>query len=232
MPCNSKRLSLHTSHFIDYVQAQVNDPASARIGREVNNAHQKKVTEIINAHASVPASKVIPFAFSASGHIHPATLLFIDRFLCIAASSPLSAAPSNEKLKFWHAVSGAVVDKTAYLHASHFQRFVNTYHSALFPHTIQQFHPDYATPNRRFRRSRPAPVPADASVSDAASSQSSAPALPLPLHSSSVSNAASSLLPPLTPHAPSAPRAGGGRAGLRPRGVPRDYVGMSQNGLI
>jgi len=224
----------HHPWFIDYVQAQVNDPTAARMSKEVDQAHQKKVSELVRAHASVPPSKVIPFAFCASGYIHPATLLFIDRFLCTAASEPLSSAPSGEKLKFWHAVSGAIVEKTAHLLSAHFQRFVNTYHSTLFPHNIQQFARDYFVPSRRFHR-RPPPRPSAASSDtisslDTVLSQSSAPALPLPLHGSVRVNLEPSSLPRHA-HFPSAlPPAAGTRPGLRPV-ARRDYVSLSQNGL-
>ena len=140
---------------------------------------------------------------------------------------------TDEKLKFLHAVSGAIVEKTAYLLGSHFQRFVNTHHTALFPHNIQRLHQDYAIPNRRFRcghRPQPASAAADLTASDGGSSQCSASALPLPLLSSIASNTEGSVLPPHTRIPPLAPRAG--RDGLRPRTVPRDYVSMSQNGLM
>ena len=223
--------------FIDYVQAQVNNPAAARVGKEVDNAHQKKITELTNAHPSVPASKVIPFAFSASGYIHPATLLFIDRFICMAASTPLSAAPSGEKLKFWHAVVGATVEKTAYLMSAHFQRFVNNYHTALFPHHMHQLQLDYAIPGRQRRRSRvlrriPAASAAasDTSASlDTVPSQSSAPALPLLPLVSIGSTVESSSRPPQA-HVPQALRGAVAREGLRPR-VFRDYMSLSQNGV-
>ena len=161
--------------------------------------------------------------------------MFIEHFLCTAASSPLSAAPSNEKLKFWHAVSGAILEKTAYLLSAHFHRFINTYHTALFPHAILQFHLDYSLPNRRFRRGRaprPASASEDNSVSDTVSSQRSASALPLPLHGSAAFNSEPSSLPPRVSVLPAALRVVAARSGLRPRVVQRDYLDMSQNGLV
>ncbi len=164
--------------------------------------------------------EVIPFAFSASGYIHPATLLFIDRFICIAASPPLSAAPSSEKLKFWHAVSGAVVEKTAYLMSAHFNRFVNNYHTALFPHQMQQLQLDYAIPDRHRRRTRVLrQVPAAADLSaylDTVSSQNSASALSLPLLPlGSAASTFESSSRPLQAHVYPAPRAAVARDGLR-----------------
>ena len=151
----------------------------------------------------------------------------------MAASTPLSAAPSGEKLKFWHAVLGATVEKTAYLMSAHFSRFVNNYHTALFPHHMQQLQLDYAIPDRHRRRprvERRVPAAADASGSlDTASSQNSAPALPLlPLGSAASTFESSSRH--LQAHVFPAPRAAVARDGLRPR-VHRDYVSLSQSGV-
>ena len=99
---------------------------------------------------------------------------------------------------------------------------------------MHQLQLDYAIPGRHRRRSRVlsrVSAASDASASlDTVSSQSSTPALPLLPLVSAGSTVESSSIPPQA-HVPQVWRGAVAREGLRPR-VFRDYVGLSQNGVV
>ncbi len=140
--------------------------------------------------------------------LHLCSLMLLVQIHILAAEffTPARRASSLEGRRMHRRTCEPVISLDAGT-AAHFSPspypLVNTYHSALFPHNIQQFHQDYAIPSRRFSRHRPQPT--------------SAPALPLPLHGSSASNAESSLVPPHTSVLPTAPRVAFAREGLRCR---------------
>jgi hypothetical protein len=140
--------------------------------------------------------------------LHLCSLMLLVQIHILAADffTPARRASSLEGRRMHRRTCEPVISLDAGT-AAHFSPspypLVNTYHSALFSHNIQQFHQDYAIPSRRFSRHRPQPT--------------SAPALPLPLHGSSASNAESSLVPSRTRVLPTAPRVAFAREGLRCR---------------
>jgi hypothetical protein len=121
--------------FIDFVQAQIDNPAPDVVLRHLSRAHDEKINELIRSHIDIPRSSIIPFAFSSNGVLHPSALAFIDWFLCKAARTPINAPPSVEKLKVLHAISKAIVDQTATLITGHFTKFIHHLHSRIFPIT-------------------------------------------------------------------------------------------------
>ncbi len=184
--------------FIDFVQAQVNNPSPDRILNELNAAHAKKVAALLTCHSSLPRSNIVPFVFCANGLIHPSALVFLDWFLRTAPSVALVTAPSNEKLKFLHAISSAIAEKTASFLSVHFHRYISAHHTSLFPQFMHRIPSSYSSTVRRRGRHRQSGLPSlrgiiPSSVTDPAfddglnnfdlaSSQESDVGLPLPVH--------------------------------------------------
>ena len=119
--------------FIDFVQAQIDDPDERNTMRHVNNAYQRKITELVRDHISIPRTSIIPFAFCSNGVFHPQSLMFLDWFLCRASHAPIDQPPAVEKLRVLQAISSAVVDQTATILSSHFNRFVYLLYERSFP---------------------------------------------------------------------------------------------------
>ena len=119
--------------FIDFVQAQIDDPDERNIMRHINAAYQAKISELLRDHLLIPRTSIIPFAFCSNGLIHPQSLLFIDWFLCRASHAPINEPSAIEKLRVLHAISGAIVDQTATLVTSHFNRFIYSLYDKEFP---------------------------------------------------------------------------------------------------
>jgi hypothetical protein len=186
--------------FIDFVQAQVNNPSPDRILNELNAAHVRKFTALQACHSSLPRSNIVPFVFCANGLIHSSTLVFLDWFLRTAPSVALETAPSNEKLKNLHVISSAIAEKTASFLSVHFHRYISAHHTSLFPQFVHRISSSYSSATRRRTRHMPfltpphtlsdvtpppnsALLPADCcDVFDPHSSQSSVEGLPLPFH--------------------------------------------------
>jgi len=119
--------------FIDFVQAQIDDPDDKNIMRHINASYQAKISELLRDHLLIPRTSIIPFAFCSNGVIHPQSLLFIDWFLCRASHAPINEPAAIEKLRVLHAISGAIVDQTATLITSHFNRFIYSLYDTEFP---------------------------------------------------------------------------------------------------
>jgi len=119
--------------FIDFVQAQIDDPDERNIMRHINASYQAKIFELLRDHLLIPRTSIIPFAFCSNGVIHPQSLLFIDWFLCRASHAPINEPSAIEKLRVLHAISGAILDQTATLITSHFNRFIYSLYDKEFP---------------------------------------------------------------------------------------------------
>ncbi len=125
--------------FLDFVQAQIDDFDESRLMRHVEAAYQRKITDYVHDHVSLPWSHVIPIAFSSNGVFHPASLLFIDWFLCQASRVPVSEPPAIEKLRVLQAMSSAIVDQSASILTCHFSKFINALHVSAFPMGVPSF---------------------------------------------------------------------------------------------
>ena len=144
--------------FLDFVQAQIDDPDERQIMRHINDAHHTKIANLVRDHIGIPRQFIIPIAFASNGVFHPSVLLFVDWFLCRAARQPLAEPPSNEKLKMFHAMTKAIVDSTASILSEHFSKFIALLHHQSFPFVLAQGDAEVAA-SRRGRgahRSRPA----------------------------------------------------------------------------
>jgi ribonuclease HI len=119
--------------FIDFVQAQIEDPNPDVMLRHLSRAHGEKINALVRSYINIPRSSIIPFAFSSNGVLHPAALAFVDWFLCKAARTPINEPPSIEKMKVLHAISKAIVDQTATLLTGHFSKFIHCLHNRTFP---------------------------------------------------------------------------------------------------
>ena len=119
--------------FIDFVQAQIDDPNPDVVLRHLSRAHDGKINELVRSHIDIPRSSIIPFAFCSNGVIHHAALAFIDLFLCKASLIPINEPPSVEKMKVLHAISKAIVDQTATLISNHFSKFIHSLYNRSFP---------------------------------------------------------------------------------------------------
>jgi hypothetical protein len=119
--------------FLDFVQAQIDDFDESRVMRHIEAAYQHKITNYVRDHVSFPVSHIIPIAFSSNGVFHPASLLFIDWFLCQASRVPVCEPPAIEKLRVLQAMSSAIVDQSAAILACHFSKFINALHVSAFP---------------------------------------------------------------------------------------------------
>jgi hypothetical protein len=118
--------------FIDFVQAQIDDPDPDATLRHLSRAHTEKINELVRSHINISRSSIIPFAFSSDRVIHPAALAFIVLFLCKAARTPINVPPSVEKMKVLHAISKAIVDQTATLITGHFSKFIYSLYNRSF----------------------------------------------------------------------------------------------------
>jgi ribonuclease HI len=189
--------------FVDFVQAQIDDPDPEAVLRHLSRAHAEKINELVRSHINIPRSSIIPFAFSSNGVIHPAALAFVDLFLCKAARIPINEPPSLEKMKVLHAISKAIVDQTATLITGHFTKFIYSLYNRSFPITaaISSVSAHRRGNARRFRHSSVIPlapvVPRGAAESSlsascvhslASSAASAAPVTTAPLRRSSRSN--------------------------------------------
>jgi hypothetical protein len=122
--------------FIDFVQAQIDDPDPDSMMTHLSRSHANKIHELVRSHINIPRSSIIPFAFSSNGVIHPAALAFIHWFLCKASRIPINEPASVEKMKVLHAISKAIVDQTATFITGHFSKFIHHLHSCAFPITV------------------------------------------------------------------------------------------------
>ena len=93
----------------------------------------RRFTALTRDHVGIPRSSIIPIAFSSNCVIHPASLLFIDFFLCRASRVPVSEPPAIEKLKVVQAMSSAIVDQSAAILTCHFSKFISSLHVSTFP---------------------------------------------------------------------------------------------------
>ena len=139
--------------FLDFVQAQIDNPADDQIMRHLNDAHRAKIAHLVRDHIGIPRQFIIPFAFASNGVFHPTALLFVDWFLCRASRKPLAEPPSNEKLKMLHAMTKAIVDSTASILSEHFSKFITQLHHASFPFVLSQGDAEVAA-TRRGRSAR------------------------------------------------------------------------------
>ena len=119
--------------FLDFVQAQVEDFDESKIMRHVENAYFRKITALTRDHIGIPRASIVPIAFSSNCVFHPASLLFIDFFLCRASRVPVCEPPAVEKLKIVQAMSSAIVDQSAAILTVHLTKFIHSLHSAAFP---------------------------------------------------------------------------------------------------
>jgi hypothetical protein len=119
--------------FLDFVQAQIDNPDSDKALDHLNVSHRAKVTALIRDHEGIPKNSIIPMAFASNGVFHPAALAFIDWFLVRAARTPINEPPSIEKLKVLNAMSAAIVDQTASILTAHFSLFITSLHEKSFP---------------------------------------------------------------------------------------------------
>ena len=106
--------------------------------RHVEAAYFRKINALTRDHVGIPRSSIIPIAFSSNCVIHPASLLFIDFFLCRASRVPVSEPPAIEKLKVIQAMSSAIVDQSAAILTCHFSKFINELHMKAFPHVLAE----------------------------------------------------------------------------------------------
>jgi hypothetical protein len=119
--------------FLDFVQAQIDDFDESRLMRHLEAAYQRKISVLVRDHVAIPRSHIIPMAFSSNGVIHPASLLFIDWFLCQASRVPVCEPPAIEKLKVLQAMSSAIVDQSAAILTLHFSKYIHALHVIAFP---------------------------------------------------------------------------------------------------
>jgi hypothetical protein len=138
--------------FLDFVQAQIDDPRADKIMTNINRAHRAKITEALRNHVHLPRSAIVPMAFAANGVFHPSSLVFIDWFLVRASHSPVSEPPSLEKLRVLQAISSAIVDQTASILTTHFSKFTYALHSREFPCVLSQGASTTVSSRRRLRR--------------------------------------------------------------------------------
>ena len=124
--------------FLDFVQAQIDDFDESRLMRHIETAYQRKITNYVHDHVSFPLTHIIPIAFSSNGVFHPASLLFIDWFLCQASRVPVCEPPAIEKLRVLQAMSSAITDQSAALLTCHFSKFINALHVTAFPMGVPQ----------------------------------------------------------------------------------------------
>ena len=101
--------------------------------RHLEAAYQRKISVLVRDHVAIPRSHIIPVAFSSNGVIHPASLLFIDWFLCQASRVPVCEPPAIEKLKVLQAMSSAIVDQSAAILTLHFSKYIHALHVIAFP---------------------------------------------------------------------------------------------------
>ena len=134
--------------FLDFVQAQIDDPDEKQIMRHLNDAHRTKIANLIRDHVGIPRQFIIPMAFASNGVFHPAALLFVDWFLCRASRKPLAEPPSNEKLKMLHAMTKAIVDSTSSILSEHFSKFITLLHHQSFPFVLAQGDAEVAATRR------------------------------------------------------------------------------------
>jgi hypothetical protein len=120
--------------FLDFVQAQVDDPDEERVMRRLNASYQLKISELVRDHIGFPRQSIIPIAFASNGVFHPSSLLFIDWFLCRGSRTPLAEPPSIEKLTVLHAMCSGISDSTSSLLSVHFSQFIShLHHQSVFP---------------------------------------------------------------------------------------------------
>jgi ribonuclease HI len=123
---------------IDFVQAQIDEPEEDRVMCHLNTAYRLKIAALVRDHIGIPRQSIIPMAFASNGVFHPASLLFVDWFLCRGAHKPLMEPPAMEKLKCLHAMTSAIVDSTASLLSEHFLKFIHSLHHRSFPFVLSQ----------------------------------------------------------------------------------------------
>jgi hypothetical protein len=119
--------------FLDFVQAQIEDFDESKVMRHVEAAYFRKISALTRDHVGIPRTSIIPIAFSSNCVIHPASLLFIDFFLCRASRHPVTEPPAIEKLKVVQAMSSAIVDQSAAILTYHFSKFIHSLHASAFP---------------------------------------------------------------------------------------------------
>jgi hypothetical protein len=119
--------------FLDFVQAQIDNPNDNKVMDHLNRAHQAKISALVRDYGLIPRESVVPMAFASNGVFHPASLAFIDWFLCRASRVPISEPPSIEKLMVLQRMSSAIVDRTATIISSHFYNFITSLHEQSFP---------------------------------------------------------------------------------------------------
>ena len=134
--------------FLDFVQAQIDDPTEGQIMRHLNDAHRSKIAQLVRDHIGIPRQFIIPMAFASNGVFHPSALLFVDWFLCRASHNPLAEPPSNEKLKMLHAMTKAIVDSTSSILSEHFSKFITQLHHVSFPFVLSQGDAEVAAARR------------------------------------------------------------------------------------
>ncbi len=145
--------------FLDFVQAQIDDPAEDRVMRRLNEAHQAKISNLVRDHIGIPRQSIIPFAFASNGVFHPSSLLFVDWFLCRGSHVPITEPPSIEKLKVLHAMCSGIVDSTSSLLSEHFSKFISHLHHQSFPFVLSQGAEELAARHRRRKSFAPFGAP-------------------------------------------------------------------------
>ncbi len=145
--------------FLDFVQAQIDDPAEERVMRNLNTSHQAKISDLVRDHIGIPRQSIIPFAFASNGVFHPSALLFVDWFLCRGSHVPISEPPSIEKLKILHAMCSSISDSTSSLLSEHFSKFISHLHHQSFPFVLSQGAEELAASRRRRKAFAPFGAP-------------------------------------------------------------------------
>lgn len=138
--------------FLDFVQAQIDDPREDKVMSHINRAHRTKITEAARDHPTLPRSAIIPMVFASNGVFHPSSLVFLDWFLVRASHAPVSEPPSSEKLKVLQAISSAIVDQTASILTTHFAQYTHDSYARAFPCVLPRSVPDTTSSRRRKRR--------------------------------------------------------------------------------
>jgi hypothetical protein len=140
--------------FLDFVQAQIDDPREDKVMLNINRAHRTKIMEATRDHPTLPRSAIIPMVFASNGVFHPSSLVFLDWFLVRASHAPVSEPPSFEKLRVLQAISSAIVDQTASILTTHFAKYTNDCYARAFPCILPRSGsaPDTTSSRRRHRR--------------------------------------------------------------------------------
>lgn len=118
---------------VDFVQTQTTSSDATIRLRDLERKHNDKLRTYADSHPTIPLSRIVPFAFTSDGIIHPKADEFMNRFICKAASEELMEPPSKEQISFRHTFMAALQDKTASCIASSFESHLRDTHAALFP---------------------------------------------------------------------------------------------------